>query len=70
MTGACGLIAIEASAAEFTVKVADALTEPELIPMVVVPGLSVVASPCVPDASLIVATPASVELQWADCVAS
>src|SRR5205807_1724453 len=63
MLGFCGLIAIDTSAAAFTTNVACALTEPELMPIVVVPVVSVLASPAVPTVLLIVATLAAVELQ-------
>ena len=63
MLGFCGLIAIDTSVAEFTINVACAFTEPELMPIVVVPVLSVLASPAVPAVLLIVATLAAVELQ-------
>jgi hypothetical protein len=61
----CGLIAIETSAAAFTVKVAIALTGPELAPIIVVPAERVEARPAAPDVLLIVATLALVELQCA-----
>ena len=63
MLGFCGLMAIDSSAAAFTTNVASALTEPELMPIVVVPVPSVLASPAVPAVLLMVATPAAVELQ-------
>jgi hypothetical protein len=68
--GACGLIAIDTSAAGFTVSTADVLTPPELIPIAVVPVPSVLASPAVIAVSLIVATVAAVELQCPVCVTS
>lgn len=68
--GVCGLIAIEASTAGFTVNTANPLTPPELIAMVVVPVPSVVASPAVAAELLIVATVATVELQCPDGVTS
>lgn len=68
--GFCGLIAIETSAAGFTTNVAVALIAPEPTPMVVVPALSVVASPFVPTVLLIVATTATVELHCPLCVRS
>ena len=43
---------------------AEAATEPELIPIDVVPAVIVVAKPCDPAELLMVATPAAVELQW------
>src|SRR5208283_929153 len=58
ITGVCGLIAIDASAAGFTVSVAAALTPFELIPIVVTPVPSVLANPAV------------VELQCPLCVTS
>src|SRR6266849_4636098 len=63
MLGFCGLSAIDTSAAAFTTNVACALTVPELTPIVVVPVLSVLASPAVPAVLLMVATLAAVELQ-------
>jgi hypothetical protein len=70
IAGVCGLIAIDISAAGFTVSVAAALTPFELIPIVVVPVPSVLANPAVPAVSLIVATVAVVELQCPLCVTS
>ena len=70
IVGDCGLMAIETSAAGFTVNVADALTVPELMPIVVLPVASVLAKPFDPVALLIVATVAIVELQCPDCVRS
>jgi hypothetical protein len=64
IAGLCGLIAIETSAAGFTTSVADPLTEPELMPIVVVPVPTEVANPAVPVLLLMVATVAAVELQW------
>lgn len=61
--GFCGAIAIETKAAGFTVRVALALTEPEEMPMVVVPAVKVDASPAVAGSLLIVATVPTVELQ-------
>ena len=63
MAGVCGLMAIETTAAAVTVKVVDALTDPEVMLIVVVPAPSVVVSPLVVDELLIVATVGSVELQ-------
>ena len=63
MTAVAGRTAIETRAAAPTVIVAEALTEPEEIEIVVVPVLKVSASPCVPPELLIVATLAFVELQ-------
>lgn len=63
IVGDCGLMAIEISAAGVTVNVLEAVTEPELMPIVVVPVASVVASPVVPEELLIVATLAALELQ-------
>ena len=68
--GAGGVTAIDVTAAAFTVSVAEAVTEPEAMPMIVVPVLSVVAKPAVALELLIVATAASLELQWPDCVTS
>jgi hypothetical protein len=70
IVGACGLIAIDTSAAGFTTKVAVALMAPELMPIVVVPVPSVLASPAVSAVLLIVATLATVELQCPLCVKS
>jgi hypothetical protein len=70
IVGLCGVIAIDASTAGFTISGTAALTPPELIPIVVVPVPSVVASPAVPAESLMVATVATVELQCPDCVTS
>ena len=58
-----GVIAIDISPAGLTVKVAVPLKEPDVIPTVVVPVPSVLASPAVLMALLIVATVASLELQ-------
>lgn len=68
--GLCGLMEIEVNAAGVTVKVADPLTEAELMVMVVVPVPSVVASPIEPVASLIVATFGALEVQLPLCVTS
>jgi len=70
IVGLCGLIAIDTSAAGFTTSVAVALIAPELMPIVVVPVPSVLASPAVPAVLLIVATVATVELQCPLCVRS
>jgi len=70
IVGFCGLIAIDTSAAGVTTSVAVALTVPELIPIVVVPVSSELASPAVPTVLLIVATFPAVELQCPDCVRS
>lgn len=64
------MMAIDTRAAGFTTSVAVTLTDPELMPIVVVPVPSVVASPAVPAVLLIVATVAAVELQWPLCVKS
>ena len=45
IVGIAGLIEIETKAAGRTVRVADALTDPELMPIVVVPAIRVVATP-------------------------
>ena len=63
MDAFAGVTAIETSVAGLTVMVAEALTEAEEIAIVVLPGLKVSASPCVPPELLIVATLAFVELQ-------
>ena len=68
--GLCGVIAIEASTAGVTTSVACALTEPELTAMLVVPVPSVDANPAVAAVSLMVATPAAVEVQYPLCVRS
>ena len=68
IVGVGGLIAIETSAAGFTTSVAVALMLPELIPMVVVPVVSVLASPAVFVVLLIVATVATLELHCPLCV--
>jgi hypothetical protein len=65
-----GLSAIDTSAAGFTTSVAVPLTVPELIPIVVVPTPVVLTCPIVPAVSLIVATVATVELQFPLCVRS
>ncbi len=56
-------MAIDRSAAGFTVRVAVALTEPDEIPIVVEPGVNVVTCPAVAASLLIVATPPAVEVQ-------
>jgi hypothetical protein len=66
----CGLTAIDTNAAGFTTSVAVALIVPALIPIVVVPVPSELASPAVPVVLLIVATLAAVELQCPVCVRS
>ena len=58
-----GVIAIDIRPAGLTVRVAVPFKEPDVIPMVVVPVPSVLASPAVLLALLIVATVASLELQ-------
>jgi hypothetical protein len=68
IVGAGGVIAIDTSAAGFTTSVAVALTVPELMPIVVVPVPSVLASPAVLDVLLIVATVATLELHCPLCV--
>ena len=65
MDGVCGLIAMDASVTGFTVSVADALTDPEVMLIVVVPDAIVVAKPAVRGVLLMVATLAAVELQCA-----
>lgn len=70
IVGLCGLIAIDTSTAGFTTSSAVALIAPELMPIVVVPVPSVLASPPVPAVLLIVATVATVELQCPLCVRS
>ena len=63
IVGAAGLIAIETSAAGATVSIAEEVTEPTLMPIVVFPGLVVVANPAVAASLLIVATFANDEVQ-------
>src|SRR5256886_12209528 len=63
MLGFCGLMAIDSSAAAFTTNVASALTEPELMPIVVVPVPSVLASPAVPAVLLMRSEEHTSELQ-------
>ena len=70
IVGASGLIAIDTTAAGVTANVAVALTDPELIPIVVVPVPSVVANPAVFVVLLIVATAALLDVQCPDCVTS
>lgn len=65
-----GLTAMETKIAGVTVNVAVPLTVPEVPLIVVVPTVKAVASPCDPKASLIVATLAGKELQYADWVRS
>ena len=65
-----GVMLIDPSTAAFTMKVVEALTEPEVMPIVVVPVASVLASPSVGAELLIVATVAVVEAQWPVCVRS
>ena len=62
----CGLTAMETKIAGVTVKVAVPFTAPEAALIVVVPAVKVVASPCEPEASLMVATLAGEEPQYAD----
>src|SRR5262249_6197428 len=56
IVGATGLIAMETSAAGATTKLADALMDPILIPIVVFPETDVVASPALAVSLLMVAT--------------
>jgi hypothetical protein len=70
MDGVCGLIAIDASAAGFTVSCAEALIPARLIPIIVTPVVSVLAKPAVFVVLLIVATWDTLELQCPDCVTS
>jgi hypothetical protein len=71
IVGDCGLIAIETRAAGVTVRVAGgAFTPPALMPIMVEPVASVLANPIVPAASLMVATPIVLEVQYPDCVRS
>jgi hypothetical protein len=65
-----GAIAIETKTAGVTVKVAVPLTLPETALMLDVPALRAEANPCEPEASLMVATLAAEELQYAVCVRS
>ena len=68
--GDCGLIAIETSAAGFTVNAAEALIVPEVMPIIVEPVARVLANPFVPDELLIVATLPALDVQCPDCVRS
>lgn len=70
IVGASGPIAIETNAAGATVSDAEALTEPELMPIVVVPEVNVVAKPADAVSLLMVATPGAEELQCPVCVRS
>ena len=65
-----GLMVIDSNVVEFTVNVAEVLTDPMSMPMVVIPWLSAVATPAVPGELLIVATFAAVELQCPTVVTS
>ena len=58
-----GLMLIDSNTAGFTVKMVEALTESEVMPIVVPPVASVLASPAVGAELLIVATAATVEVQ-------
>src|SRR5437867_11550666 len=68
MVGACGLMAIDTSAAGFTVNEAEALSEPELMPIVVEPVSSEPARAAVSGELLVVATFPAGELQGPGCV--
>src|ERR1700727_852932 len=70
MDGASGLMAIDTSAAGFTVSCAEALIPPRLIAIVVTPVVSVLARPAVFVVLLIVATGDALELQCPDWVTS
>ena len=63
-----GLTAIETNGAGFTFRVAEVFTDPELIPIVVVPAARAIATPLVPGELLMVATLAALELQCPDWV--
>jgi hypothetical protein len=63
IVGVCGLMTSVTRAAGVTLSVLEAVTEPELMPMVVVPVASVVARPFVPEELLIVAIVRTLELQ-------
>jgi hypothetical protein len=65
-----GLMVIDTKAVELTVNVAEVLTDPMSMPMVVSPWLSAVATPAVPGELLIVATFTAVELQCPTVVRS
>ena len=65
-----GLMVIDTNPVELTVNVTEVLTDCMSMPMVVVPGLSAVATPAVPGELLIVATFAAVELQCPTVVRS
>ena len=66
MVGERGLMEIATNTAGVTVSVAEEFTVPEVMPIVVLPVASVLASPFDPDALLMVATVAAVELQCPD----
>jgi hypothetical protein len=68
--GLWGVTSIETSAAGATVNIDDPDIVPEVATMLVVPELVLVASPCVPEALLMVAAPTFVELHCADAVTS
>ena len=57
------MMAIDTSAAGLTVSVTEEETALKLTPIVVVPTLLLVASPCLPPELLMVATAAFVEVQ-------
>jgi len=65
MLGAWGEIAIDTSAAGFTIRVAVPVIDPEATLIVVVPAAREVANPAVPAVLLMVAMAAAVELQCA-----
>jgi hypothetical protein len=64
MVGACGVIAIDTSAAGLTVRVTVADTPSKVMRIVVVPTPLLMARPCLPAELLIVATLPSLEVQW------
>ena len=68
--GLWGVTATATSAAAATVNIDDPEIVPEVATMLVVPVPLLVASPCVPEALLIVAAPTFVELHCADAVTS
>jgi hypothetical protein len=65
-----GLTLIATSTAAATVNIDDPDIVPEVATILVVPAPVLVASPCVPEALLIVAAPTFVELHCADAVTS
>jgi hypothetical protein len=60
--GVAGVMANETRAAEVTVSVVDPVTDPTLAEMFAVPCSTLLATPCPPEALLIVATPGVSEI--------